>query len=365
MEDPHEPDNILEAYSFTFQYTDGTASTRTLSGVEVADLRGDTICVKDARFEVNKLSFQLASLCKNMPSLPEQRHMKMVLRHTPDCPKNYVPPGFEASSSTDVEISFPIATGWKKVDAVLKELDFGPHKLQFSAAHLSYSGPENHDSGTGDDTRRIPTNLSYGTPINLFEADGEMDGAEQPNLQTVIERPVENPACSPSPTASDMDLDDVPLVIRKPLLHSGPSSSPVLSAVTDNREAPVVTVGSSAIPRSTNTGSPPGRPEDLLDRERLHRMVRNHILSVHIHSMYVLLILIIAPAFSPADRYTEDSTIRSTISRRRQSGGVWFCRIPPEALPDHRGPARVVEEQTTPPEKPGRYPPKTKRLTRH
>ena len=70
FEDASKPSNIVENYTFTFNYMHSPNRTREIDGLSIALPNGPLITVKTATYAMQMLIRRLISLCNTLPDLP-------------------------------------------------------------------------------------------------------------------------------------------------------------------------------------------------------------------------------------------------------------------------------------------------------
>lgn len=70
FEDAGNPSNVVENYTFTFNYIQSPNRERTIDGVRLSLPYGPTVTIKTATYAMQMLVRRLISLCNTLPDLP-------------------------------------------------------------------------------------------------------------------------------------------------------------------------------------------------------------------------------------------------------------------------------------------------------
>jgi len=149
--------NALEAYTFSFDYSDGkAASGRELIGVTLSGSGMTSPQMMNARASLITMSRCLRGLVQSLSPLPAKRFLTAHLRYTDDCPESYNPPGYQAGEEED--LMMPNNELWKATEEDFASIDSGYHRVGLRAAYLSAidvsGGPSSIDI-------QIPEDLEY------------------------------------------------------------------------------------------------------------------------------------------------------------------------------------------------------------
>ncbi|KAF2465400.1 uncharacterized protein BDR25DRAFT_345980 [Lindgomyces ingoldianus] len=306
FEDPKQPSNVVELYTFTFHYTISNQGSRTLSGMEVAGPGGKKITVKTAKLAMHTLIRQVVLLCGTMPALPRSRFVRMHLFYTDDRPEQYEPPGFQKAAGTC--IFFPNAN-WKTTSSTCGPMDAGFHKVSLKISHILPS-----DSSAGDQEQfTIPQKLTYtklarreddivadskarqsgltqstgevleqGQPLHggFLEVERLQQKSAIPMAQASLPKPGEADIHSlndaSSPTSSCSSEEDLDIILKSTQVNSRlliNTSTLGETQPVQEAEVPVDNEGLGLLGESSKTVAPSLRPEDLRIKERLQRML--------------------------------------------------------------------------------------------
>ena len=134
--DKDKPSNVLESYTFKFQYTEGQ-----LDGMMVSSPRGTPVTLRDARSSLATLNRFLMELTEGLPDLPRKfcckldlysraltgskatRFLTVHVFYTDDCPQEYVAPGFRPSREHNIFV--PHNDLWRMTVADAGSTDLG------------------------------------------------------------------------------------------------------------------------------------------------------------------------------------------------------------------------------------------------
>ncbi|ORY13070.1 HORMA domain-domain-containing protein [Clohesyomyces aquaticus] len=219
FEDPEQPLNVFELYTFTFHYTPSEHGENVISGMEVAGPHGQKTTVKTAKLAMHTLIRSIVQLCGTMPALPESRFVRMHLLYTDDRPDNYEPPGFH--KATDDRIFFPDAS-WKQTSSNCGTRDLGFYKVSLKISHIL-------PCDLGDDARNnkveeqfhIPNKLAYTKPVDREDDVANDSGEEETRPTNHITKGlfVQNRTQSENSHRTDPVLDERATVQPQPLVR--------------------------------------------------------------------------------------------------------------------------------------------------
>ncbi|OCL02733.1 hypothetical protein AOQ84DRAFT_348717 [Glonium stellatum] len=161
FEDPRNPSNVVEAYTFTFNYIHSPGNDVVLSGVEMQGPRGKAITVKNAKYAMQMFIRRLIALCTTLPDLPQRRYLNMHLFYTDDCDAEYEPPGFIKSNGNN--IAFPEVGEWKKATSTCGAMDAGFHSVSLKVSHLQLTAQGEVLNEDEEGNAQIPNFLTYTT----------------------------------------------------------------------------------------------------------------------------------------------------------------------------------------------------------
>lgn len=117
--DKSRPSEILELYTFSFQYRNGKDGERRLVGLTAPGRGSSMITTKSVRTGMINVIDQLNNYQQQLPSLPKERYLMCHLFHSPNAPRHHRPPGFHTCTDTNMAI---VENGlW-----YMKPQDFGP-----------------------------------------------------------------------------------------------------------------------------------------------------------------------------------------------------------------------------------------------
>ncbi|KAF2200317.1 hypothetical protein GQ43DRAFT_79188 [Delitschia confertaspora ATCC 74209] len=184
FEDPKYPSNIVELYTFSFQYTNTSDKRRELSGVELTGPQGERVTIKEAKHGLQLFIRRMITLCGTLPDLPRKRYINMHLFYTDDYEGDYQPPGFEPS--TDSTVFFP-NNEWKKTTTECGDMNAGFHTVSLKVSHLhravSRRAAESNSDIVVDPA--LPNNLTY---VQAANREGEILGISEAG-NTVSKQP--------------------------------------------------------------------------------------------------------------------------------------------------------------------------------
>ncbi|KZF24910.1 hypothetical protein L228DRAFT_265418 [Xylona heveae TC161] len=164
--DAQRPENVLETYTFTFQYrTDGSPDKSRLSSIEVESPVGEKVTIKEAKYGLQMLNMRLVALSTFLPQLPAH------LFYAEHCPSNYEPKGFRACTSDNV--FFPDDAQWKKQTESCGQMKTGFHSVRLRVSSLKWTAADNQDP---EKAGAIPSSLhSY----KQYSREDELEGRPQ------------------------------------------------------------------------------------------------------------------------------------------------------------------------------------------
>ncbi|KAJ9635129.1 hypothetical protein H2199_008615 [Coniosporium tulheliwenetii] len=169
FEQADKPNDVVETYTFTFNYIKSADKSTTLASLEMQGPRGQSVTVFSASHALQMFIRRVIALCGTLPDLPERRYLTMHLFYTDDCDPEYEPPGFEASQNT--QIRFPENGAWQKTTQSCGTMDAGFHTVSLKVSHLHYAQDAvNSESAPPSE---IPSGLPY-TAAAFREDDIEM-----------------------------------------------------------------------------------------------------------------------------------------------------------------------------------------------
>lgn len=162
FEDAKIPSNVVETYTFTFNYIHSSGNGVVLSGMEMKGPRGEAVTVKNAKYAMQMFIRRLIALCGTLPDLPQKRYLNMHLFYTDECDPEYEPPGF--NKSNDNKVVFPETKEWKKATSNCGGMDAGFHTVSLKVSHLHLTARSEAVNEDGEGNLQIPNRLAYTAP---------------------------------------------------------------------------------------------------------------------------------------------------------------------------------------------------------
>ncbi|KAI5291701.1 DNA binding protein, partial [Ascosphaera acerosa] len=255
LADKHAPQNVLEAYTFSFKYyqqerclnqaVDGDLETKLAS----VNLNANGSCTEiratrlSARTGIEMVVRRLITLSAFLPTLPKDRFMEIHIFHTDGCPPDYNPPGFQTAQDGEAQrpLLFPSDDNWsierQQCGAVKTGLKIINLRCEADDELASSDGPAEVPLGLAH-TSAVPRDADVGiteqclltTPSLMSTQQSDRSGLTQPSPTSGIvtsqlstqtrqdvsmRRALEKMVLPPSP-ASDV----VPTQVRATDLHS-------------------------------------------------------------------------------------------------------------------------------------------------
>ncbi|KAF2493327.1 hypothetical protein BU16DRAFT_583445 [Lophium mytilinum] len=191
FEDADNPSNVVETYTFTFNYVRSPDRSVAVVGIEMTGPNSESVTIKNAKYAMQMFIRRLMTLCSTLPDLPSRRYLNMHLFYTDDCDPDYEPPGFKESDSNTV--FFPDSE-WKRESVSCGTMDGGFHAVTLKVSYLRNVAQETGQFAGVD--RGIPANLTYtksvsrDVDIEVLEDAAPVEQAEQTENaeQTSVER---------------------------------------------------------------------------------------------------------------------------------------------------------------------------------
>ncbi|KAF2812571.1 uncharacterized protein BDZ99DRAFT_496961 [Mytilinidion resinicola] len=192
FEDADHPSNVVETYTFTFNYVRSPDRSVAVVGIEMTGPKAESVTIKNAKYAMQMFIRRLIALCGTLPDLPSRRYLNMHLFYTEDCDPDYEPPGFKESDSDTV--FFP-DTDWKRESVSCGTMDGGFHAVTLKVSYLRNITQESSQSAGVD--RGLPANLTYTEPVSRdfdievlkdpapVEHAEQTENAEQTNVERV------------------------------------------------------------------------------------------------------------------------------------------------------------------------------------
>lgn len=162
FEDAKIPSNVVETYTFTFNYIHSSGNGVVLSGMEMKGPRGEAVTVKNAKYAMQMFIRRLIALCGTLPDLPQRRYLNMHLFYTDKCDPEYEPPGF--NKSDDNKVAFPETEEWKKATSNCGGMDAGFHTVSLKVSHLHLTAQGEAINEDEEGNLQIPNYLTYTAP---------------------------------------------------------------------------------------------------------------------------------------------------------------------------------------------------------
>ncbi|CAF9927706.1 DNA binding protein [Imshaugia aleurites] len=185
--DKSRPSDILELYTFSFQYRDGKAGERELMGLTAPGRGSSMITTKNIRYGMVNMINQLDSHRQQLPVLPKERYLMCHLFHSPKAPRHPPPPGFHPCTDTKMAV---IENGlWSMKQRNLGSINSGSHLMRLGTSFMARTDAAeelNHQpvlSQKMEHTRFISRNLE-----SNFET-GYEDQAAPPESTRMLKRP--------------------------------------------------------------------------------------------------------------------------------------------------------------------------------
>jgi len=123
-ENPGNPSDVLEMYSFNFQYSNvESGNTQHRIDVTMQGPRHSKVSLVDARRALNDVILQLINLNGIMPALPARQTIMMHLVYNDRCPWDFKAEGFRRVSVQD-QVRFP-SQGWEMQTANMGQMHTG------------------------------------------------------------------------------------------------------------------------------------------------------------------------------------------------------------------------------------------------
>ncbi|KAJ5989893.1 hypothetical protein N7522_010100 [Penicillium canescens] len=138
FDNPDVPENVLESYTFTFDYSGnrGPADRRHVyTKIDILDIAGDKDAWRDVIRTGESLIRKLTTMCARFPILPNQRYMGIYVFYRDECDDSYEISGF--ARADDDTIGYPSAGDWRKVSRFCGTLDSGFHTAGVRLTHLA------------------------------------------------------------------------------------------------------------------------------------------------------------------------------------------------------------------------------------
>ncbi|KAF2739617.1 DNA-binding protein [Polyplosphaeria fusca] len=273
FEDRNHPTQIVELYSFTFNYAVSADGSRTVAAMDISRPGGESLTIRHTNAGVQALVREIALLSGTLPLLPDHCFLEMRLLYTDDCPEDYQPPGF-VHSQTDGSLHFPSASGWKTTSSMVGAISTGYHSV---AVNMSYMLPAVDDDtimgGIEDGRYQIPDGLEYN------DSRTALHGLDWENNVPLMK--VREPILTIQPKASETTTGDAESVTTQDSSDVDLNKlrgQPITGLAVDSQEEPMQTpyprihVGEHNI--SNSAKQPSTRPEDKEFRDRLAQMLQ-------------------------------------------------------------------------------------------
>ncbi|KAI9838344.1 MAG: hypothetical protein M1819_005612 [Sarea resinae] len=189
--DKKDPKNVLETYTFSFNYTtNGESVDRSLVGVELAGSKGKPVTIREVKYDLQMMILRLTGITTFLPELPDRRYVAVHLFYTESCPPDYEPNGFREAKEDG--ISFPNTEKLKKRTDDCGKLDSGYHAVGLKVSYSQWIDTCESDSGSSQDNaptrRESRTEVSRQEDINLGSVWHEDAGADGQYSQQGAER---------------------------------------------------------------------------------------------------------------------------------------------------------------------------------
>jgi meiosis-specific protein len=272
FEDRNDPANIIELYSFTFNYAVSSNGSRTIAAMEISGPAGQQLTIKQSNAGVQTLLRKIAFASSSLPLLPESCFMEMRLYHTDDCPNDYQPPGFVPSLGA-TDLFFPLSSGWRKTDSTVGAISTGHHSV---CINMSYLASEMNDADSAMDVAedklpQIPNDLIYKDRHDALEALDLKNAVPLLRIggsSTIVQTEHQTHDETESTTTHDSGDLNANNVRKLPI------SGLVVKSSEEHVQVPGTPMEVDNLALSSSNQLPPTRPEDKLFRDRIARMVR-------------------------------------------------------------------------------------------
>lgn len=256
-EDPHQLENLLELYKFTFKYkSPAPGSSHAFSDVEMTSPGGNQVTTKRARSAMADFVQKLINMCGTIPDLPDSRFLTMHLFYNEKRPQGYQPEGFAACTDHAINFPVPMQTTRFKTDA-------GFHAVYLEVSHLAFSDVDDQEWPA-----TIPGNLLYKYPASrLDEIKPASSNLGDKESQTQYTPNNSHPMEDVEATTETMAQNSQPTSRRGDDGAESHQSSP---STADYLDLPMRTNIPEAT-TSSNVSTP--FPEDLATRDLIQKMV--------------------------------------------------------------------------------------------
>ncbi|CAD6568308.1 MAG: DNA binding protein [Alectoria sarmentosa] len=133
--DKSRPSEILELYTFSFQYHDGKDGERRLVGLMAPGRDSGMITTRNVRSRMVNVIDQLNKYQQQLPTLPRERYLMCHLFHSPYAPRHHRPPGFHTCADTNMAV---IENGlWYMKPRRLGSIDSGVHSMRLDIGFMA------------------------------------------------------------------------------------------------------------------------------------------------------------------------------------------------------------------------------------
>ncbi|KAK5015328.1 hypothetical protein LTR39_002675, partial [Cryomyces antarcticus] len=230
-ENAADPSNVVESYTFTFNYARSTDDALSLEGLEMKGPHGEHVPIINAKHGLQMLVRRVMAICCTLPDLPRRRFLTMNLFYTDDCDPHYEPPGF--CENTNHILLFPNSDGWEKKTTDCGVMKTGFHDVSLKVSHLHTALPSDRYNSL-----RIPTGLRY-TAATSCEKDIDMLLAERRPEQNASQKSAASSTLDTSPSGTAEQF----LAAVSSLQVSAPHQTPqiALEPVLESNKTPSVT----------------------------------------------------------------------------------------------------------------------------
>ncbi|KDQ19765.1 hypothetical protein BOTBODRAFT_376535 [Botryobasidium botryosum FD-172 SS1] len=221
--DPDDPNNIIEAYTFSFAYCNvpGTDVTVPIMSIDsrarslsVGSMNPKSPSLREVKASVKTLVRNLISFTQMMEVLPKQRYANFKVFYYDHTPEDYEPPYFVAGDSTKDKFFFTTHSPEEKVE----KMSTGTVSTPFHAVGLHVASIASIIPSAQDDSGTFAgmATSSKSKSALASAAEEEASRAEEAESQArdaELRKVVWN-ADLPANSLLDMDLEEEPLGVR-------------------------------------------------------------------------------------------------------------------------------------------------------
>ncbi|KAF2690176.1 hypothetical protein K458DRAFT_99667 [Lentithecium fluviatile CBS 122367] len=246
VQDASQPTQVLELYSFTFQYSDSETSSNPSVNVQMNGPRNTKVSLFNARQALNTVIKNMVGLSGILPHLPDRRSVLMHMVYNDRRPSGYEAPGFHRSA--DAEVSFP--RGWALEANHYGKMETGFQTVSLCASYISH--PDVPDGRIAV----IPEGVQYGPTFSRLDSmnnnqlpvtheDGPMPHQGTPSVRGLPSNSrIGKDMMAPTPSQLEPDDQEAPALghrddqdqefLRKAQQHSSHGSAQETQKVTQS-----------------------------------------------------------------------------------------------------------------------------------